>query len=227
MDLEHISGTTTAFYTLNACDGHIAMEVSKVLSMDNIEQQSSWKILMENNPSLLNRLIEQGFNEAIDFSSINIDYSILLFTCSIHIDSDKKPIAIGDNLTRERFGRFPCENGSMIAYLLQYLRPNSKIENSSKPFEEIIILLKKLYSFNKENDYSNARYDSGQGGMNILGFLTFEEVVIMRKFFAGRYWSVSSDEPLDGGVRDAIKHLTSMLKSAERRDSGIIHRSHQ
>jgi len=39
-------------------------------------------------------------------------------------------------------------------------------------------------------------------------------------------WSVSADEPLDGGVRDAIKHLISILKSAERRGVGVMQRSH-
>ena len=62
--------------------------------------------------------------------------------------------------------------------------------------------------------------------MNILGFLSLEEVIEMRKMLAGRNWSVASDEPLDGGVRDAIKHLIAMLRAAERIDSGILHRAH-
>ena len=33
-------------------------------------------------------------------------------------------------------------------------------------------------------------------------------------------------EPLDGGVRDGVKHLSALLKAAERRDSGIMLRSH-
>ena len=227
MDLEHAKGTTSAFYTLNACDGRIAIAVSNILSMNEVEKTVKWKILMDNNPSLLERLVQQGFQQATDFTTLKVDDSMLLFTCCIHIDADEKPIAIGDNITRERFGRFPYGNGSLIDYLLKFLRPNNKVEKSIKPFDSAINLLRKLYSFNAENDYSKARYGFGQGGMNILGFLCFEEVVILRKFFAGRYWSVASDEPLDGGVRDGIKHLLTMLKSAERRDSGIIHRSHQ
>jgi hypothetical protein len=48
----------------------------------------------------------------------------------------------------------------------------------------------------------------------------------LRKYFTGRMWSVSADEPLDGGVRDAIKHLVLILKSAERRGVGVMLRSH-
>ena len=62
--------------------------------------------------------------------------------------------------------------------------------------------------------------------MNILGFLSLEEVTELRRLLSGRNWSVASDEPLDGGVRDAIKHLMAMLRAAERLDSGIMHRAH-
>ena len=52
--------------------------------------------------------------------------------------------------------------------------------------------------------------------MNILGFLDLSEVIELRRLLSGRNWSVASDEPLDGGVRDAIKHLLAMLRAAER-----------
>ena len=52
------------------------------------------------------------------------------------------------------------------------------------------------------------------------------EVHQLRKYFTGRVWSVSADEPLDGGVRDAIKHLVLILKSAERSGVGVMLRSH-
>ena len=34
------------------------------------------------------------------------------------------------------------------------------------------------------------------------------------------------DEPLDGGVRDIVKHLSTILKAAERNGVGIVMRSH-
>ena len=74
--------------------------------------------------------------------------------------------------------------------------------------------------------YDFPKYVNGNGGLNILGFLTFEEVISLRRLLSGRNWSVSSEEPLDGGVRDGVKHLSSLLKAAERRDSGVMLRSH-
>ena len=151
---------------------------------------------------------------------------MLLFTCSIHLDDEGKPMTVGENLTRERFGRFPNGNGSLISYVLEFRRPNSRVKSSNEGFNKTLNLLNKLNSFNTLDNYTTPRYDGGQGGMNILGFLRFEEVVELRKLLSGRNWSVASDEPLDGGIRDAIKHLLSMIKAAERRDSGIMHRAH-
>jgi hypothetical protein len=67
---------------------------------------------------------------------------------------------------------------------------------------------------------------NGQGGLNIVGFLTFEEVKTLRSTLLGSGWSVSRDEPIDGGVRDAIRHLNALLIAAERRGAGLIHRMH-
>ena len=39
-------------------------------------------------------------------------------------------------------------------------------------------------------------------------------------------WGVASDEPLDGGVRDIIKHVVAILRSAERNQVGLMLRSH-
>jgi hypothetical protein len=63
-------------------------------------------------------------------------------------------------------------------------------------------------------------------GLHICGILDMNEAHQLRKFFTGRMWSVSAEEPLDGGVRDAIKHLVQILKSAERRGVGVMLRSH-
>ncbi len=135
-------------------------------------------------------------------------------------------MGIGQSLKKEKFGRFPFNDGSLTNYLIEFLRPNVRVNNSKEVFERILELLKKLSSFNHSNDYSTPRFNGGMGGMNILGFLSLEEVIEIRRLLSGRNWSVASDEPLDGGVRDAIKHLLAMLRAAERIDSGVIHRAH-
>ena len=226
MDLNQASGTTTAFYTLHSCDGEIALQISEILLLDDNGKSEAWEKLIQENPSLKQRLIEQGISEPLNFSTILWDDAMLLFLCSINVDEDGKPMGIGESLKREKFGRFPYDDGSLTNYLIEFLRPNVKVNNSNDVFGRIIELMKKLSSVNQTEDYSTPRFNGGMGGMNILGFLSLEEVVEIRRLLSGRNWSVASDEPLDGGVRDAIKHMLAMLRAAERIDSGIIHRAH-
>lgn len=226
MDLDHVSGTTTAFYTLHSCDGDMAMKISEILLQQGNQREASWNSLLTDNPSLKLRLSEQGLEQPFELASISWDDAMLLFLCSINIDEEGKPMAIGESLKREKFGRFPYADGSLITYLIEFLRPNSNVKDANEIFSRMQTLLTKLASFNDSNDHNEARFSGGRGGMNILGFLSLEEVTELRRLLSGRNWSVASDEPLDGGVRDAIKHLLAMLRAAERLDSGIMHRAH-
>ena len=226
MDLDQASGTTTAFYTLHSCDGEIALQISEILSLEGKDKSHSWTKLIRENPSLEQRLVDQGIDQPLDLDSITWDDSMILFLCSISVDDEGKPMGIGESLKREKFGRFPFNDGSLTNYLIQFLRPNVRVSNSNEMFERILTLLRKLSSFNHNGDYTHPRFNGGMGGMNILGFLSLEEVVEIRRLLSGRNWSVASDEPLDGGVRDAIKHLIAMLRAAERIDSGVMHRAH-
>ena len=226
MDLNQASGTTTAFYTLHSCDGEIALQIAEVLSLGENEKCQSWIKLIQENPSLEQRLTDQGISQPSNLNSISWDDSMILFLCSINVDEDGKPMGIGESLKREKFGRFPFDDGSLTNYLIEFMRPNVRVSNSNKVFERILHLLRKLSSFNKKGDYTYTRFNGGMGGMNILGFLSLEEVIEIRRLLSGRNWSGASDEPLDGGVRDAIKHLLAMLRAAERIDSGVMHRAH-
>ena len=226
MDLNQASGTTTAFYTLHSCDGEIALQIAEVLSLGDNEKSQSWNKLIQENPSLEQRLTDQGISQPSNLNSISWDDSMILFLCSINVDEDGKPMGIGESLKREKFGRFPFDDGSLTNYLIEFMRPNVRVSNSNEVFERILHLLRKLSSFNNKGDYTYPRFNGGMGGMNILGFLSLEEVIEIRRLLSGRNWSVASDEPLDGGVRDAIKHLLAMLRAAERIDSGLMHRAH-
>jgi hypothetical protein len=70
-------------------------------------------------------------------------------------------------------------------------------------------------------------FREGKAGLIILGYLTFEEVKSLRSMLLGSGWMVSREEPLDGGVRDAVRHLNALLMAAERRGAGLIHRQHE
>ena len=49
----------------------------------------------------------------------------------------------------------------------------------------------------------------------------------LRKKLATRVWTASYEEPLDGGVADVTKHFTTLLRAAERRGVGLVHRTHR
>ena len=70
------------------------------------------------------------------------------------------------------------------------------------------------------------RYMDGKAGLNIMGFLTSEEVMTLRSSLLGGGWTVAKDEPIDGGIRDAMRHLNALLLAAERHGAGLIHRMH-
>ena len=61
MDLNQASGTTTAFYTLHSCDGETALQIAEVLSLGDNEKSQSWIKLIQENPSLEQRLRSGNF----------------------------------------------------------------------------------------------------------------------------------------------------------------------
>ena len=227
MNLEHASGTTTAFYTLDSCNGEFAELIANAIEEYDNGNRQNWTELISENPSIKERFCDQGISQPSDRKSIIWDNVMILFTGSVHVNEYGKPMSFGDGITKERFGRFPWGDGSVISYLKQFMKSNVRNDSEDNPnFTEIMSLLSKLNSFNTINNYDFPKYVNGNGGLNILGFLTFEEVISLRRLLSGRNWSVSSEEPLDGGVRDGVKHLSSLLKAAERRDSGVMLRSH-
>ena len=226
MELDSYSESTSSFFTLDACNGEIAEKILTALSKTSKELESDWKKLVDDNQDLESRLRSQGIDEPSKRSSISWDDAMILFTCSVEINSQNRPIPLGEALSKERFGRFPWGDGSAIGYLLDYLRPNTGNKSNGDDYEKLISLINKLNSYCVENPMGGEKYRNGLGGLCIRGFLDKFEVFQLRKFLTGRVWSVSADEPIDGGVRDAIKHLVAILKSAERRGVGAMLRAH-
>jgi hypothetical protein len=223
MDLEGYSDTTTSFFTLDACNGELATKIMSILSLESSEMEKSWKQLIVDHPEMESRLRSQGIDNPEVRSEINWDDAMILFTCTLEINNQKRPVKLGEPLSKERFGRFPWGTGSATKYLLEFLRPNN---SSKESYEKLISLLEKLDSFCQKEPLGGSKYANGMGGLHICGILDMNEAHQLRKYFTGRMWSVSAEEPLDGGVRDAIKHLVQILKSAERRGVGVMLRSH-
>lgn len=220
--------STSPFYTLDACNGTLAEKIMNALEDSGGEAASVWETLVSEEPTLFDRLNSQGIQNPHELSSIDWDHATLLFTTTIELSKDGRPLPLGEILTRERFGRFPWDDGSLLGYFLAYIRPNRAItENDGQDiYDTIVSLLTKLTSYCTEQHRGHRNYEDGFGGMNIKGFITKDEVKLLRRNLSSRTWTASYDEPLDGGVADAAKHFMTLLKSAERRDVGVMFRTH-
>lgn len=207
--------TTTPFYTLDAVDDELLAEI---LQCDLIQD---WKSVLSQE-KVKERLESQGVS-CNSREDISWDNATILFTLSISLDSNKIPIKLGDLKNRERFGRFPSEDGSALNYFTKWTKSAKRESNlmERSTYEELMTLISKLNS-----SIDGSGFSEGHGGLKIHGWLSRDETSLLRKAIKSGQWGVASDEPLDGGVRDIIKHLVSILRSAERNDVGILLRSH-
>ena len=121
--------------------------------------------------------------------------------------------------SRERLGRFPSNDGNAIEYLIEYT-----VERK----EETVLhaLLGKLGRGLTGLGSGKTGFSEGTGGIELLGWLEVSDVLDLRKEIERGGWSVKSDEPLDGGVQDALRHLLVFLRSASKRKCGILMRRH-
>ena len=149
-----------------------------------------------------------------------IDRATSLFISALDWqDGGGAPIALDGGHSRERLGRFPSNDGNAIEYLLEFT-----IEGKGE--SALHSLLGKLASGLSEGDMGQSGFSEGAGGIELLGWLDSADVRDLRKEIERGGWSVKSDEPLDGGVQDAFRHLLVFLRSASKRKCGIMMRRH-
>ena len=192
MDLEGFNDTTTSFFTLDACDGELATQIMAVLSLNDDEIINSWKKLLSDFPKMETRLRTQGIQTPDIRKSINWDDAMILFTCSLEINNQQRPIQLGEQLSKERFGRFPWGDGSATKYLIQFLRPNSTLK-SSKEINKLII--DQINIFRKEYgtlDHPNYQFQvmgeaaySPDGIKNLEDLGATEVIVAFRNAYEG------------------------------------------
>jgi len=213
--LESDTIATTPFYTLDAIDDELFAMIL------NSGDDNSWKELLNLN-SVKDRLSSQGITTS-ERSEITWDDATLLFTLGLKLDNNNIPIKLGDLKNRERFGRFPSSDGSALNYFSKYTKATQRDSNllNRPTFDELMMLIDKLNKGLEETSFS-----SGIGGLRIHGWITSHEATELRKAIKSGQWGVASDEPLDGGVRDIIKHVVAILRSAERNQVGLMLRSH-
>lgn len=227
MDLKQFEGGTSPFITLDACNGNRAEAVLNALESAANGDESMWNTLITNDEEFKMRLIEQGISDPEKRSSISWDDATVLFIGCVELSKDGKPLPIGDGILREKVGRFPWGNGSLLNYMHEFIRPNDQRGSKNVDgYEKIVTLIENLSQRCGPSHVGHERYHNGQAGLNIRGFLSKEQVRELRLALSGRSWSVTADEPIDGGMRDVSRNLIAVLRAAERRDVGMFLRSH-
>jgi hypothetical protein len=227
MDLKQFEGGTSPFITLDACNGNRAEAVLTALESAATGDESLWNTLITNDEDFKTRLIEQGISNPEKRSSISWDDATVLFIGCVELSKEGKPLPIGDGILREKVGRFPWGNGSLLNYMHEFIRPNEQRgKNNAEGYEKIITLIENLSQRCGPSHVGHERYHNGQAGLSICGFLSKEQVRELRLALSGRSWSVTADEPIDGGMRDVSRNLIAVLRAAERRDVGMFLRSH-
>ena len=226
---EQLQASTSAFFTLDAFNGALAVEVMNAVEEGQVSNPEPWSALVKADEHLQVRLLEQGIENPEDFNAIGWDPATLLFTTCVELNTDGRPLPLGERLTRERFGRFPHGDGSALGYFLEHIRPNRSItdHDGQVMYDSLIDRLQQLAHGCQEQSRGHTMFEDGFGGMQIHGFLSADDVRELRKQLASRAWTASYDEPLDGGVADVAKHFSSLLKAAERRRVGMALRTHR
>lgn len=134
-------------------------------------------------------------------------------------EGGRAPSPLDSGHSRERLGRFPSEDGNAIEYLFAYTKEGDDSRGLHR-------LLEKLGRGLCEASLGEPGFSNGAGGIELLGWIGVGEVLELKKEVERGAWSVASEEPHDGGVQDAFRHLLVILRSAERRGCGLLMRRH-
>ena len=210
--MEEALDTTTPFLTIDPMVSYRLLPVYTALNGGN------WKLLIQSDDELRIRLVSQGVSDPEDRLSMNWDDANLFFISCIDVTSNGRPSPLFAGISKDRFGRFPYGDGSALSYLQEWIRVS---KSASDEFEEISELLEMLGA-----RMGGTSMESGIGKLKMRGWLTNEETTSLRKFLTTRCWTAAAEEPLDGGCQDAAKHLSALLRAAEKRKCGVLLRIH-
>ena len=210
------TANTAPFHTLDPIRGDL---IEAVLEANEVPESSdAWSEVISLDPERIGRL---GLDASVNCrSDVGVDDATLTFLLGLERRDDGTRLEVADDKHTERFGRFPSGDGSLLTYLQTWMRPTRGMEAA---YEDIMGLIDKL-AMGIDQDHPSA--SEGSGGLRLHGWLDAAEIKDLRVGLMGRGWTVAGDEALDGGLRDAVKHLAAMLRGAERRGVGLLHRSH-
>ena len=210
------TANTAPFHTLDPIRGDMIEAVLE--ANEDPASTDAWSEVIGLDPARAERLGEDA--SAHSRGDVGMDDATLTFLLGLERRGDGTRLEVADDRHTERFGRFPSGDGSLLTYLQTWMRPTRGMEAA---YEDIIGLIDKL-AMGIDQDHPSA--SEGPRGLRLHGWLDAAEIKDLRVGLMGRGWTVAGDEPLDGGLRDAVKHLGAMLRGAERRGVGLLHRSH-
>ena len=210
------TASTAPFHTLDPIRGDLIEAVLEAI--DAPISTDAWQGVIALDPSRKDRLGDAS--DASCRADVPVDDATLTFLLGLERRHDGTRLEVADDRHTERFGRFPSGDGSLLTYLQAWMRPTKGHEDA---FDDLFNLIEKL-AMGIDHDHPNA--SEGPGGLRLHGWLDVADIKDLRVGLMGRSWTVAADEPLDGGLRDAVKHLGAMLRGAERRGVGLLHRSH-
>ena len=148
-----------------------------------------------------------------------IDVATMLFLACMdwNVFRDSSKPLDGGKGSREKLGRWPTNDGNAIAYLIEYTdSPNQIIEE----------LLAKLTLGFLPEFLGESGFNKGAFGLEMMGWITHDEIKELRREINRGRWSVKANEPFDGGVQDGFRHLDNLLRGAEKYQAGLLMRRH-
>ena len=171
-------------------------------------------------PVISAKLSEQGAIFSQGRQDVAWDDATLVFVALRGTQPDGSPSEpLERGISTERLGRFPTNEGNSIGYLRTHLIPESTNDGGME-------LLTQLDAGLREESLGHSNLSIGFGGMILHGWLTAQDVSNLRSYLEKSIWKVDKNEPLDGGVLEIVRHLLIVLKSAEKRNLGILMRRH-
>ena len=213
------TGAVAPFHTFDPIQGTSIVELIGRLEEIRNGGDDQFSELSKDD-GLEKKFLEEGISLANGRKAITWDDATILFVAARAIGDDGGPAEpLERGISMERIGRFPTSNGNAIEYLRQYLIPESDGDSGMKLLTQLDVGLRHEVRGHDE-------FSVGFGGLVLHGWLTNSEVSALRQYLEKAVWKVGKNEPLDGGVREIVRHLLIILKSAEKRELGILMRAH-
>ena len=201
-------------------NGSSAAELAEMLESVRSDGVDKLIDLPTTHPETAKGLEVQGVSLNNGRHGVEWDDATFLFMALRSTESDGSPSEpLERGVSMERLGRFPTADGNAIAYLREHLIPEIEGDQGSQ-------LLTQLDAGLRKETRGHDNLSIGFGGMILHGWLTTSEVVNLRTYLQQSAWKVARNEPFDGGIRDVVRHLLIILKTAEKRGVGVLMRAH-